>query len=106
MQTTVQTTVGATRFEGTVGRLAQTSQTARAVEVAQEVGQLPALALLFGELPNELGAIDVGLHRLEDQALELGRFVLVMTDISSCGMASLAGRVRRRRFGGAPLSKQ
>lgn len=74
VQTTVQTTVGATLFEGTAGRLAQTSQTARAAELAQEVGQLPALALLFGELPGELGAVDVRLHRLEDQALELGRF--------------------------------
>lgn len=74
VQTTVQTTVGATLFEDAAGRLAQTSRTARAVELAQEVGQLPALALLFGELPGELGAVDVGLHRFEDQALELGRF--------------------------------
>lgn len=73
VQTTVQTTVGATLFEGAARRLAQTSQTARAVELAQEVGQLPALALLFGELPGELGAVDMGLHRFEDQALELGR---------------------------------
>lgn len=74
VQTTVQTTVGATLFRRRAGRLAQTSRTARAVEMAQEVGQLPALALLFGELPGELGAVDMGLHRFEDQALELGRF--------------------------------
>lgn len=42
--------------------------------MAQEVGQLPALALLFGELPGELEAVDMRLHRFEDQALELGRF--------------------------------
>ncbi len=37
-------------------------------------GQLPALTLLFGELPGELGAVDVGIHCFKDQALELGRF--------------------------------
>ncbi|MFF9870407.1 hypothetical protein ACF1G0_34380 [Streptomyces sp. NPDC013953] len=57
---------------GAAGRLAQTSRTARAIELAQEVGPLAALALLFAKLPGELGAVYVGFHRFKDQALELG----------------------------------
>ncbi|MBT2439765.1 hypothetical protein J7E93_06440 [Streptomyces sp. ISL-36] len=56
------------------GRLAHASRAGRAVEPAQEGGELLALALLLGELPGQPGTVDVSLHRVEDQALEFGRF--------------------------------